>query len=54
MTSAEKKKAGALRQANYRKRREADGLVLLQGIWVPKELLPAVRAAIENIIGRRN
>lgn len=50
MTPEEKKKANAKRQADHRKRREAKGLVLLQGIWVPRELLPAVKAAINDVI----
>ena len=51
MTATQKvKEQTAKRQYELRKRREAKGLVLLQGIWVPRELLPAVKAAINDVI----
>jgi hypothetical protein len=40
----------AKRQYELRKRREAQGLVLLQGIWVPRDLLPAIKEQIKVMV----
>ncbi len=48
------KEQTAIRQAEFRKRREAQGLVLLQGIWVPAELLPAIKEMIAKLIADHN
>ena len=45
-----KAKSNPQRQAELRKRRTERGLVLLQGIWIPKALLPIIKAQIQKTL----
>ena len=44
------KELNTKRQAEFRKRRTAEGLVLLQGIWVPKDRLQEIRAVVRRMV----